>query len=51
MVEKKRLHPRKVDSTLWGNLRNVLHMVIFYDLACRAGKWFVPPTHHHFVPN
>ena len=51
MVEKKRLHPRKVDSTLWGNLRNVLHMVVFYDLACRAGKWFVPPTHHHFVPN
>jgi hypothetical protein len=32
-------------------LRNVLHMVVFYDLACRAGKWFVPPTHHHFVPN
>ena len=51
MVEKKRLHPRKVDSPLWGNFRNVLHMVIFYDLACRAGKWFVPPTDHRFVPN
>ena len=49
MVEKKRLHPRKVDSPLWGSLKNVLHMVIFYDLACRAGKWFVPPT--CFVPN
>lgn len=51
MVEKKRLHPRKVDSTLGGNLRNVLHMVIFYDLACRAGQWFVPPTDPCFVPN
>jgi len=49
MVEKKRLHPRNVDSPLWGSLKNVLHMVIFYDLACRAGKWFVPPT--CFVPN
>ena len=38
MVEKKRLHPRKVDSPLWGSFKNVLHMVIFYDLACRAGK-------------
>jgi hypothetical protein len=38
MVEKKRLHPRKVDSTQWGRFRNVLHMVIFYDLACRAAN-------------
>ena len=48
MLNQGKLHPRSVNSDLWSEMKNVPYMVLFYDLACRAGLNF-PKRYKHLT--